>query len=169
MKQLLYFAYGSNLHPGWLRNRVPSAQKLYTATLFEWQLHFHKISKDESAKCNIVKTGLSDDSVHGVIYQFDPGEKYKLDKIELDYHPELMTIGEYENVLVYLACEENINDTLLPYTWYKDIVISGAELHNLPGVYIEYLRSFNAITDPDQEREKQNRRIASSGLKNKSI
>ena len=79
MKQLLYFAYGSNLHPGWLCNRVPSAQKLYTVTLYEWQLHFHKISKDESAKCNIVKTGISYDSVHGVIYQIDPDEKYKLD------------------------------------------------------------------------------------------
>ena len=162
MKQLLYFAYGSNLHPVWLRNRAPSAQTLHTASLYGWQLRFHKFSKDKSAKCNIVNTGILDDSVHGVIYQFDPDEKYKLDNIERDYHPELMTVDGYEDVLVYLAYEKYINDTLLPYSWYKDIVIAGAQHHKLPKEYIKFLYSFKAITDPDQEREIQNRLIASS-------
>lgn len=61
MGKLLYFAYGSNLHPRWLRNRVHSAEELNTVYLQNRKLHFHKRSSDRSAKCNIVKTDSSGD------------------------------------------------------------------------------------------------------------
>ena len=70
-----------------------------------------------------------------------------------------MQIGKFDNVLVYLANKEKINDNLLPYTWYKDIVIAGAQYHNLPEEYIEFIKSFKATIDPDQEREKKQRLI----------
>lgn len=159
MSNLLYFAYGSNLHPGWLRNRVASAEKLSTEYLNNWKLRFHKRSLDRSAKCNIVKTDSLDDLVHGVIYQFNSNEKEILDKAEGGYRHEKMQIGKFDNVLVYLANKEKINDNLLPYTWYKDIVIAGAQYHNLPEEYIEFIKSFKATIDPDQEREKKQRLI----------
>jgi len=159
MTKLLYFAYGSNLHPRWLCNRVPSAKILITESLQNWKLFFHKRSLDKSAKCNIVKTNSLDDLAHGVIYQFNSYEKEELDKAEGGYSPEKMQIGKFDNVLVYLANENQINNNLLPYTWYKDIVIAGAQYHNLPEEYIEIIKSFKAITDPDQEREKKQRLI----------
>jgi len=159
MTKILYFAYGSNLHPEWLRSRTPSAEILNTETLQKWKLHFHKCGLDSSAKCNIVKTDSVDDSVHGVIYQFNSDEKEKLDEAEYGYSPERMQIGEYENVLVYLNRNDRSSDNLLPYTWYKDIVIAGAQYHNFPEEYIEFVKSFKATIDPDQERERKRRLI----------
>ena len=78
---------------------------------------------------------------------------------EKGYDPDNMQLGEFDDVLFYIAKKENINDNLLPYTWYKDIVILGAQNHKLPYEYIAYIKSFNATTDPDQERDKKNRLI----------
>ena len=162
VSKLLYFAYGSNLHPDWFRSRISSAKKLHTEILYQWQLHFHKIGRDESAKCNIIKTDVSDDSVHGVIYRFNYDEKYILDEFEHGYRSVRMSVGGYEDVLVYLACNEKINNAILPYTWYKDIVVAGAHHHNLPQEYINFLKSVRAIKDPDNEREQRNRLIVRS-------
>ena len=159
MSKLLYFAYGSNLHPNWLRNRVQSAEPISNVSIKNWRLYFNKLSKDGSAKCNIIQTNSSDDIVHGVIYQFESNDKKKLNDAEKGYDPDNMQLGEFDDVLFYIAKKENINDNLLPYSWYKDIVILGAQNHKLPYEYIAYIKSFNATTDPDQERDKKNRLI----------
>ena len=49
---LLYFAYGSNLHPERLRERVPSAESLGVARLEAHVLRFHKRGRDGSGKCD---------------------------------------------------------------------------------------------------------------------
>jgi len=159
MSKLLYFAYGSNLHPNWLRNRVQSAEPISNVSIKNWRLYFNKLSKDGSAKCNIIQTNSSDDIVHGVIYQFNSNEKKELDTAEGGYIPEMMQFGKFDNVLVYIAKKEKINDNLLPYTWYKDIVIAGAQYHNLPEEYIEIIKPFKATIDPDQEYEEKQRSI----------
>jgi AIG2-like family len=158
MSKLLYFAYGSNLHPEWLRSRTPSAEILGTACCRNLHLHFHKSGVDSSGKCNIVKSESIDDFVHGVIYQFNANEKDVLDEAEYGYHQESMDFDEFDNVLVYIA-KEGINDSLSPYTWYQDIVIAGAQYHGFPEDYIEHIRSFEAIIDPDRERELRHRSI----------
>lgn len=50
---MYYAAYGSNLHPLRLRERVASARLIGTHFLADWSLRFHKRSRDKSAKCNI--------------------------------------------------------------------------------------------------------------------
>ena len=159
MSKLLYFAYGSNLYPNRLYKRVTSATFISNASLKGWKLYFHKKSNDESAKCNIVKTDSLEDIVYGVIYRFNSNEKVKLDRAEGGYNPEKMPIDKFNDVLVYLAKEEKIDDNLLPYTWYKDIVIAGAKFHKFPEIYIAFINSFNAVIDLDQEREERERLI----------
>jgi len=160
MNKLLYFAYGSNLHPNWLRKSVPSATSIRNVSFNNWRLYFNKHSSDDgSAKCNIIETDSSDDVVHGVIYEFNSEEKKKLDSAEGRYYSETMPFGKFDDVLVYLAKKERIKDNLLPFTWYKDIVIAGAQHHKLPEEYISFIESFNATTDPAQERDKKNRLI----------
>lgn len=159
MSKLFYFAYGSNLHPDWLWNRVPSSVPVSRVSLNNWKLYFHKISDDRSAKCNILKTDSSEDRVYGVIYRFNSNEKENLDRAEGGYNPENLQIGKFDDVLVYLAKKEKIDDKLLPYTWYRDIVIAGAKYHKLPEEYITFINSFKATIDPDQEREKKKRLI----------
>jgi gamma-glutamyl AIG2-like cyclotransferase len=158
MSKLLYFAYGSNLHPHWLQSRTPSAEILGTVICPNLNLHFHKGGVDDSGKCNIVRSESADDVIHGAVYQFDAHEKEVLDIAEDGYHEESLDLGEFKNVLVYIA-KEGIDDDLSPYSWYQDIVIAGAQLHGFPQQYITHIQSFSAITDPDQEREKRHRSI----------
>ena len=48
---MLYFAYGSNMCTGRLRQRVPSAAPVRIAKLLNRSLRFHKRSDDRSGKC----------------------------------------------------------------------------------------------------------------------
>ena len=159
MNDYFYYAYGSNIHPAWLSYRVSSAKIIDIVQLTGWSLCFHKASKDNSAKCNIIETGLTQDSVYGVIYCISQIEKAKLDRIEAGYYPDSFNFNGYDNVRVYRAIDEYIDEQLLPYTWYKDIIISGAEYHHFPGEYISYIQSFDAITDPDLKRDNEKRAI----------
>lgn len=157
---ILYFAYGSNLHPLWLNNRVVSAVPVKHVTLEKWKLCFNKRSKrDNSAKCNIIRTGLPADMVHGVIYQFNSTERKILDDAEDGYSGEIMAIGGFDEVLLYVAKVENIDNRLLPYSWYKEIIIAGARIHEFPEIYIDYICSFEAIRDPDIKREQEKKAI----------
>ena len=160
MSKILYFAYGSNLLPTWLNYRVHSASPVSNISLNNWKLCFHKCSDDGSAKCNIIETDLNDDVVHGTIYEFNSDEKVKLDRAEGGYKHISMKFDEFDNVLVYLAKKERIDNNLPVYTWYHDIVIAGAQFHDLPITYIEYIKSFKAINDPNTDRDKEKRSIA---------
>lgn len=158
MNTLLYFAYGSNLHPNWLRSRTPSARLLGRESLSGYELHFNKAGLDDSGKCNIVSSGNASSIIHGVVYEFPAEEKPVLDKAELGYQQQRLQLGEYENVLVYL-CEESSLDGKAPYSWYQDIVFAGAAMHGFPEDYLEHIRSFSAKDDPDQQREQRHRGI----------
>ena len=159
MDNILYFAYGSNLHPDWLCSRVIKAETVTTARLQGWRLYFHKQGTDDSAKCNIIKTGNDDDRIHGVIYRIDQDKKPALDRAESGYRSEYLNIAGFDNVLVYLAERDMVNDLLLPYTWYHDIVLAGAQHHQLPDEYIAFIASFNSARDTDKERDKRYRSV----------
>ncbi len=66
----------------WLQSRVPTARAVTTARLPGHVLRFHKRSDDGSAKCNMVKTGRTEDEVYGVIFEIEGTEKALLDKAE---------------------------------------------------------------------------------------
>lgn len=158
MSKLLYFAYGSNLHPNWLRSRTPSARLLGPARLTGYRLHFNKPGLDDSGKCNIIRSTPDRDAVHGVVYEFPLTEKPVLDAAEKGYQERFLDIGEYRDVLLY-HCEESSHDTHAPYSWYQDIVIAGAMLHSFPDAYLAHIRSYESKDDPDSERELNFRRI----------
>lgn len=158
MSKLLYFAYGSNLHPLWLRSRTPSAEILGMECLSYFNLHFNKHGLDNSGKCNIVASDDSEDVVYGVVYEFRADEKDVLDEAERGYEQEIINIGDYENVLVYIA-PDPVEGYLAPHSWYRDIVIAGAELHQFPQTYVAHIKSFNPTVDLDEEREHRCRTI----------
>jgi hypothetical protein len=76
---MLYAAYGSNLHPLRLSLRLPNSRFKGTAAIAGLKLCFHKKSKDQSGKCNIV---AGDDSIHVAGYELGGAEKDRLDHIE---------------------------------------------------------------------------------------
>ena len=158
MSKLLYFAYGSNLHPNWLKSRTPSAKMLGLASLAGYRLHFNKAGLDGSGKCNIVKTTGESEIIHGVVYEFPVHEKSVLDEAERGYQQERIQIGDFSDVLVYL-CEQSSLAGKAPYSWYQDIVLAGATMHDFPASYLEHIASFSARQDPDTEREQRFRNI----------
>jgi gamma-glutamylcyclotransferase (GGCT)/AIG2-like uncharacterized protein YtfP len=157
-----YFAYGSNMLTRRLRKRVPSCRFSAVAVLRLYKLMFHKISNDGSGKCNAFYTGLQQDEVLGVVFEIDSEEKSELDKAEPGYVAKCVKVhcGDVTiEAITYVADTSSIDDSLRPYTWYKDLVLAGANEHNLPKAYIEQIRRTPADTEPDRSRDQKNRRI----------
>jgi len=156
-----YFAYGSNLHPLRLKERVPSAELVGTVELKQYCLTFHKKSHDDSSKCNIIETDSKFDVVHGAIYKLKTEHKNNLDKFEgkgfgyLDSQILLHHEGQPYDCFTYLAQESHITDELKPYHWYKELVVLGAKYLQFPERYISSIESVKSIEDPDISRRKE--------------
>jgi hypothetical protein len=61
---------------------------------------------------------------------------------------------------LYLLCNRyKFNDSLKPYHWYKDFVVSGARENNLPRDYIKLLEREESIDDSDKSRVDKNKPV----------
>ena len=162
----LYFAYGSNLCFPRLKARVPGVQARGPALLRGHELRWHKKGDDGSGKCSIVQVG-GDAVVHGALFAIPRREERALDRAEGAAYSDITvsvesTLG-HVTAKTYRARESAIDDTRRPYSWYKAIVISGAESQGLPDAYVETLRLVDAIDDPDVEREQKHRAFLPCG------
>lgn len=149
---MLYAAYGSNLHPVRLADRVSSARLLGTAFLPHWSLHFHKRSRDDSGKCNIL---AGDNGVHFAIFEVSAEDKLALDKIEglgNGYSDISLSIPGFGNCASYTAQDTHIDDSLWPYDWYKALVWAGARFHGFPDDYVNEIERVQTLRDPDSQR-----------------
>jgi hypothetical protein len=161
-----YFAYGSNMLLERLRQRVKSAKNPVRVTLPGYALRFHKVSSDGSGKCNIVGLGIEGASVEGVVFDVRKDEIPALDAAEgvgHGYRKDSMRFtvnGELHDVLVYIAEETVINDTLSPYRWYHDLVLAGAEQNRVPVGYIARVREVIAMEDPKPDRKTRREALA---------
>jgi len=163
-----YFAYGSNLLPLRLSQRVASSKAMGYASLHGYQLHYHKKGKDDSGKCNVLHTGQAQHRAIGVVYEMRADERGLLDAAEdlgngyeLEYHQ--VDVGEVTHqVFVYVAPAEHIDDNLVPYSWYKDLVVVGARVHGLPEGYIETFLQVPSHPDPDETRHALHQQILSA-------
>lgn len=163
MKRIHYFAYGSNLHPWRMRQRVPSAVPLCVATLATYELRFHKRGRDGSGKCNIChRADAAERATMGVVYAFDAPQKAGLDAVEMGYRPREVTVhserGSPLTVFTYIAEPCHIDEGLRPFTWYKTLVLNGAEAHGLPAEYVRAIAAVSAVADPDAARAWRERR-----------
>ena len=160
MMRIRYAAYGSNLHPGRLMRRVPSARWLGSATVPDLELRFHKRGKDGSGKCNIV---AADSEVHVAVYEFEAAEKPLLDGIEglgRGYEVSELTVTGFGSCFTYTAADTHINESLDPFDWYKRLVLLGCEYNGFPPVYIERIRAVAHAADPVPTRRTENDRLA---------
>lgn len=155
------FAYGSNMPIARLRERCPSARAIGIAELPGHELRWHKRSRDESGKCDIVATATAADvSVFGVLYEIANGEKRALDSAEglgagyEEIEIKVLCGGDPVTAKAYRATDTD--PALRPYTWYRALVIAGAKEHGLPAPYIAGLESVPADQDPDCSRHDRN-------------
>jgi hypothetical protein len=56
----------------------------------------------------------------------------------------------------------HVDDSLRPYSWYRDLVLDGAEAIGLPIEWIVGVRAVDVLDDPDEERAGRARRFLSS-------
>jgi hypothetical protein len=158
-----YLAYGSNLHPLRLLERVPSSRLLGRLELSGYRLAFHKLGQDGSGKCNIVSSGLEGDRVHAALFELQAEEKALLDGFEGEgYAVEEMALqwrGRTIRPFVYVAEEGWIDDALLPYHWYRDIVGIGAGHLGLPEGYVDSILHQPSVEDPDEARRERHRQL----------
>ena len=162
---LYYFAYGSNLHPVRLTERVLSAELLGVVELSQYRLAFQKRGWDGSSKCNLVHTGHESDGIHGALYQIDSGHKSALDVFEgkgNGYDDRQLTVelhGKDYACFTYVAQLSHVENGLKPYHWYKDLVVLGAKHLEFPDAYVRSIESIEAVEDPDEARRMQHQRL----------
>ncbi|MBD8524829.1 gamma-glutamylcyclotransferase family protein [Pseudomarimonas arenosa] len=158
----LYFAYGSNMLSRRLQapDRAPSALALAVASLPGHRLRFDKRGQDGSGKCDAEFSAVEQDCVHGVVYQIDPAHWPALDRAEglgRGYRRamvEVRSATQSLQCLTYLATDKHPD--LLPFDWYKALVLAGAEQHDLPLDYRRWLHEVPCLADPDRARHALN-------------
>jgi hypothetical protein len=61
--------------------------------------------------------------------------------------------GKEVDVLLYIADADYVDDALVPYKWYFDLVVSGAEQNGLPRDYVSALHAIPYTRDPKPDRK----------------
>ena len=156
----LYFAYGSNMLTERLRQRVPGARPVGVGQVSGRRLAFQKASKDLSSKCDIPMSANPTDVAHGVLFNIPISEMRALDKAEglgsgYEVHMVEVTVsgGAKLEATTYVASVSGIDPKLVPYDWYKNLVVAGAQQHSLPEAYQATIAAVASKPDPDLKRE----------------
>jgi gamma-glutamylcyclotransferase (GGCT)/AIG2-like uncharacterized protein YtfP len=144
---VLYFAYGSNLKWGRMRQRVPSARREAVAFLDHHRLVCNKRGRDGSAKANLVQA--AGHRVWGVLYRIERIHLALLDGFETGYERvevEVRTAtGGVQRASTYRS--DRITRDPIPFDWYRGLILEGAREHGLPEDYLSVLEALP--TRPD--------------------
>ena len=137
---VLYFAYGSNLWPARMRERVPGAEAQGPARLAGFRLCLDKRGADGSGKANLREDASQ--SVWGVLYRFDSSDWPRLDRFERGYDRiavEVLWRGAPCAAETYLS--HRLTPDPVPVASYKRLLVEGARAHGLPEAWIESLEA----------------------------
>lgn len=149
------FAYGSNMLVSRFVARAPRARLLGVARLPGYRITWDKRSVDGSGKCH-VEQGLPHEMVWGVGYECAPSDLRSVDAAEgPGYERVTVTVelaGQPVDMHCYRARSHWRSAGLLPYDWYRELVLAGACEHGHPSEYVAALRAVPAVTDPDPNR-----------------
>jgi hypothetical protein len=154
----LYAAYGSNLHPQRLRERIKSATLHGTAFLRRYSLQFHKRGQDASAKCGFSNCGQG---LHVAVYEVNEADRRVLHGIEgvgNGYDVDEISVPGFGKCFTYVAARTHIDELLHPFDWYRDMVLLGCRRHAFPESYCERIAALPVVEDPDPVRRERNRR-----------
>jgi hypothetical protein len=173
-----YLAYGEKMFSPQLLAVVPDAICLGVVKVMGYKICFHNRSVDDlSGKCNIVPVKNPACEVYGVLYDIQARDRYLLDKDQgLGYGNQEITLkvfpvkiqapthssGHGLFAFTYIAHKDNVFEDLVPFSWYKELVIRGAKEHALPPDYIHHLEQFSSTQDPNVHRANKQKRYLES-------
>jgi hypothetical protein len=156
-----YLAYGSNLHPVRLHQRIGAASLEGRVELPGYRLVFQKRGRDGSGKCNLRLTDAPGDRVFAVVYSLAPQQVILLDHFEgagyRQKHLMAEVCGQARRVFTYIAPDQHCDPLLRPFGWYRELVLCGALYHRFPSSYLELLQQVPFIEDKDPVRREANR------------
>lgn len=157
---MLYAAYGSNLHPARLNDRIAGARLAGAGLLAGYELAFHKRGQDDSGKCTVVPgTG----AVHVAVYEMGAPDVAVLHEIEgtgRGYEVMPADVPGFGRCFTYIAMDAYIDDTLTPFDWYRRLVIDGCRYHGFPASYVTRIGAVPTQPDPDESRVARYARLA---------
>lgn len=139
---IYYFAYGSNMNPNRMANRVGDFEIVGLGVLQNFELKFNKIAKNKNGIGYANVVWAPGKNVEGIIYQFE--DIALLDKHEgypKHYNRKVLDILHNQSLLktwVYIAQENQISNGLLPERSYLGHLLVGEEY--LSESYFEELR-----------------------------
>lgn len=158
-----YFAYGSNLHPIRLEDRLGPAEYYSAGELQAAELLFNKSARDGSGKGNIRMVDDISQRVYGAVYSISKTQERLLDKFEAlgsgyrkIYQEVVVESGSQLTCFSYQAMPEYTDDAAVPYDWYKHLVLLGAEYQGFPQEYIKELKNTKSVPDKNRKRATQN-------------
>jgi gamma-glutamylcyclotransferase len=167
---VINFSYGSNMLERRLQRRAPSARAIATGVLKGHALRWHKVGQDHSGKCDALATGHDADLVYGVLYDISAEDKPSLDAAEglgAGYAEREVEIHTNTGVVhAHLYCATHIDPAMIPFAWYKALVVAGAQQHSLPAGYIAGLMAVRSMPDPDAARTRLNERLLNASDSN---
>merc|ERR1711936_529450 len=144
-KTFLYFAFGSNLLTERIHINNPSAVFRSIAKLKEHKLDFNYFSKRwQGAAATIIPTRES--HVWGVLWELNMEHLETLDRQEgvpNVYNRKMVEVeledGSSAEAVTYFLIKPEEEDKRPSYV-YKNVILRGAEEHNIPEEYLEKLR-----------------------------
>lgn len=158
---MFYLAYGSNLLPGRLLERVDSARPVAIHRLQGYRLVFHKVGRDGSGKCDLVVDPGA--VAYGVVYTMDASGRQALDAHEgPDYrvaHLPLAVGSDRVQCFCYVARSECTDPAMVPFEWYRALVHAGGMHHGLPADYLDRILQVPVRRDPDRQRHQRHWRL----------
>ena len=145
-----YFAYGSNMNPGRMKERGVNFTAREWAVLKGWRLEFNKVASADPRQgyANIVEGESS--VVEGILYEMPDKDILKLDKKEgYPTHYDRITVtvelsnGEEVEAVTYVAQPERVAQGLKPTREYMGHLLKGCDL--LSEEYCQRLRDWETL------------------------
>lgn len=96
-------------------------------------------------------------------FEIRTAEKDGLDRAEglgfgySEQNLEIVTGSGRCEAIAYIA--DRKDPSLIPYHWYKELVLSGAQENGLPAFYVEEIARVESKSDPDSSRSAKMRAL----------
>ncbi len=96
----------------------------------------------------------------GVLYEICKSERSALDEAEFlglgyDRREVIVDSANFSQLVraeTYVALHDAIDESLVPYDWYKALVASGAREHGIVDEYVASIADHPMVVDPDHRR-----------------
>jgi gamma-glutamylcyclotransferase (GGCT)/AIG2-like uncharacterized protein YtfP len=148
---IFYFAYGSNMDEGQMRERCPGARLVSSATLNDYRLDFTIFSPKRKCGCADVVSAPGH-KVYGLVYSISEEELVRLDGYEnvpVAYKRNIAEVtlvtGKAQNAFIYEVVDKQ--PFMSPSKGYIGLLRNAAKKHAFPREYREMLGGVVAI-DP---------------------